>query len=197
MTSAKAAAPAPGISASDPREEIVLHLKPMRAFAMSLTKDWARADDIVQDTIVKAWTNIDKFEPGTNMRAWLFTILRNTFYSSYRRAKREVADTDGVFSARLSEKPTHDGRLQLRDFEKALQTLPIEQREALILVGASGFSYEEAAMMCDVAVGTIKSRVNRARNHLSDVLGLKDETDFEMTDGATLAVVAMNSNLTR
>ncbi|MFQ6551621.1 RNA polymerase sigma factor [Aestuariibius insulae] len=182
---------------ADPRDEIVEHLKPMRAFAMSLTKDWAKADDIVQDTIVKAWTNIDKFEPGTNMRAWLFTILRNTFYSSYRKVKREVSDTDGVFSARLSEKPSHDGRLQMRDFERALSKLPIEQREALILVGASGFSYEEAAMTCGVAVGTIKSRVNRARNHLSALLDLKGDTNFEMTDEATLAVVAMNTSVTR
>ncbi len=197
MTTPRATTPKPAAArkaAPHPRDEIVEHLKPMRAFAMSLTKDWAKADDIVQDTIVKAWTNIDKFEPGTNMRAWLFTILRNTFYSSYRKVRREVADTDGAFSSRLSEKPSHDGRLQMRDFERALAKIPIEQREALILVGASGFSYEEAAATCGVAVGTIKSRVNRARNHLSEILGLTGEADFELTDEATLAVVAGGSS---
>ena len=88
-----------------PRDEIVTHLKPMRAFALSLTRDMSRADDLVQDTVVKAWTNIDKFQPGTNMRAWLFTILRNTFYSERRKARREVSDSDGVLRERSAEKP--------------------------------------------------------------------------------------------
>ena len=173
----------------DPRDEILDHLPSLRAFAMSLTRNSAQADDLVQDSIEKAWKNMDKFQPGSNMRAWLFTILRNTFYSHRRKARREVPDVDGILAESLSEKPEHDGRLAMKDFEKAFAHLPDEQREALILVGASGFSYEEAADMCGVAVGTIKSRINRGRNRLSELLGLGEDGSMELTDKATLAVV--------
>ena len=174
----------------DPRDELVDHLPALRAFALSLTRNGATADDLVQDTIVKAWTNIDKFQVGTNMRAWLFTILRNTFYSNCRKAKREVPDVDGVFTASLAEKPAHDGRLQLADFRRAFEQLPDEQREALILVGASGFSYEEAAEMCGCAIGTIKSRANRGRGKLAEILQLEEGEELTMTDNATVAVLA-------
>jgi RNA polymerase sigma-70 factor (ECF subfamily) len=176
----------------DPKDEMVLHLKPMRAFALSLTRDMARADDLVQDTVVKAWTNIEKFEPGTNMRAWLFTILRNTFYSDRRKARREVSDSEGVLTEQIAEKPAHDGRLAMADFRRAFEKLPDEQREALILVGAEGFSYEDAAMMCGCAVGTIKSRANRGRRKLAELLHLGENEAMEMTDQATLAVIARN-----
>ncbi len=182
------------MSNPDPRDELVDHLPAMRAFAMSLTRNSATADDMVQDTLVKAWTNIDKFEVGTNLRAWLFTILRNTYYSSRRKAKREVADVDGVFTESLSQKPDHDGRLQMADFRTAFAQLPDEQREALILVGASGFAYEEAANMCNVAVGTIKSRVNRGRAKLAELMHLNDDEAMELTDDATMAVVAARVN---
>jgi RNA polymerase sigma factor (sigma-70 family) len=178
------------MSDADPRDELVEHLPSMRAFAISLTRNGAIADDMVQDTVVKAWTNIDKFEVGTNMRAWLFTILRNTYYSSRRKANREVADIDGVFTESLAEKPAHDGHMQMTDFRKALSELKDEQREALLLVGASGFSYEEAAEMCGVAVGTIKSRTNRARARISELMGLKDDESLEMTDDATMSVIS-------
>ncbi|WP_299968775.1 RNA polymerase sigma factor [uncultured Roseobacter sp.] len=177
------------MSAEDPREALVEHLPAMRAFAISLTRNSATADDMVQDTLVKAWTNIEKFQPGTNMRAWLFTILRNTYYSSRRKAKREVADIDGVHTEALAEKPAHDGRLQMKDFRDAFAQLSDEQREALLLVGASGFSYEEAAEMCGVAVGTIKSRTNRARLRLSALLELDEDDALEMTDDATMSVL--------
>ncbi len=176
--------------ANDPRDEIVEHLTSLRAFARSLTRNHASADDLVQDTVVKAWSNIDKFQAGTNMRAWLFTILRNTFYSSRRKAVREVADVDGAMTAQLSEKPAHDGRLAMKDFAVAFEELPDEQREALLLVGASGFSYEEAADMCECAVGTIKSRVNRARKRLTEILELDEDDALEMTDAVTVAVVS-------
>ncbi len=156
---------------SDPKEELVTHLPAMRAFALSLTRNSAQADDLVQDTVVRAWTNLDKFQVGSNLRAWLFTILRNIFYSGRRRASREVEDVDGVFAATLTQLPAHDGRLELREFLEVFATLPDEQREALALVGASGFSYEEAAEMCGVAVGTVKSRANRARAKLAERLG--------------------------
>lgn len=178
------------MSGSDPRDELVDHLPAMRAFAISLTRNSATADDMVQDTLVKAWTNIEKFHVGSNMRAWLFTILRNTYYSSRRKARREVADVDGVFTESLAEKPAHDGHLQMNDFRTALGKLKDEQREALLLVGASGFSYEEAAEMCGVAVGTVKSRVNRARSQLVELLGLSEDEAMEMTDDATMSVLS-------
>ena len=175
---------------ADPRDEIVEHLPALRAFSFSLTRNGALADDMVQDTLVKAWTEIGTFEQGTNMRAWLFTILRNTYYSNRRKAGREVSDSEGVFTESLSEKPAHDGRLQMADFRRAFILLSDEQREALILVGAQGFSYEEAAETCGVAVGTIKSRVNRARARLSELLQLDENDELEMTDQATMAVVS-------
>lgn len=177
-------------SARDPREEVVEHLPAMRAFAASLTRNSAAADDLVQDTIVKAWKNFDKFQEGTNLRAWLFTILRNTFYSDLRKKKREVEDVDGVMAETLSEKPHHDGRLAMADFEKVFVQLPVEQREALILVGASGMSYEEAAETCGVAIGTIKSRINRGRARLAELLDINEEDNIELTDQATMAVVS-------
>lgn len=178
------------MSGADPRDELVDHLPAMRAFAMSLTRNSAIADDMVQDTLVKAWTNIEKFQAGTNMRAWLFTILRNTYYSNRRKAKREVPDVDGVLTENLAEKPAHDGHMQMADFRRALLQLKDEQREALLLVGASGFSYEEAAEMCGVAVGTIKSRTNRARAQLAEILGHSDSDSMEMTDDATMSVIS-------
>lgn len=181
----------------DPRDELVDHLPALRAFALSLTRDGSSADDLVQDTIVKAWTHIDKFQPGTNLRAWLFTILRNTFYSSRRKVRREVSDTDGIYAAQLSTRPDHDGRLALNDFRKAFEKLPDEQREALILVGASGFSYEEAANMTGVAVGTVKSRANRGRRRLAELLHMEEGEELDMTDRTTLAVMSQHGPVLR
>jgi len=177
------------MSAPDPKDELVTHLPALRAFALSLTRNRATADDMMQDTVLKAWSNIGKFEPGTNMRAWLFTILRNNFYTSRRKLNREVADIDNVYAENLAVKPEHDGRLQMMDFKQAFAQLPDEHREALILVGANGFSYEEASEMCGVATGTMKSRVSRARNNLSELLKLEEDETLELTDTATLAVV--------
>ncbi len=176
-------------AAVDPRDEIVRFLGPMRAFALSLTRNGASADDLVQDTIVKAWKNFGSFTPGTNLQAWLFTILRNTFYSDRRKARFEVEDVDGVFSAQLSEKPAHDGKLALNDFFAAFVKLPVDQREALALVGASGYSYEEAAETCGVAVGTIKSRLNRGRKALVEMLHMSNEQSVELTDTVTMSIV--------
>ncbi len=174
----------------DPRDEIVTHLPAMRAFALSLTRNPSQADDLVQDAVIKAWKNLGSFQVGTNMRAWLFTILRNTFYSDRRKRKREVQDSDGAFAATLAEKPEHDGRLAMADFEAAFVQLGPEQREALMLVGAMGFSYEEAAETCNVAVGTIKSRVNRARLRLAELMELDAGESIETTDQETLAVIS-------
>ncbi len=174
----------------DPRDELPSHLPALRAFAISLSGDVSSADDLVQETIVKAWTNMDKFQAGTNLRAWLFTILRNTFFSVKRKRKREVADPDGIHASKLYEKPAHDGRLAFNDFRRVFNELSPEHREVLILAGASGFSYEEVAEMTGVAVGTVKSRVNRARARLCELLGLKaGEDPISDVDAGTLAVL--------
>jgi RNA polymerase sigma-70 factor, ECF subfamily len=175
---------------ADPREMLVDHLPSLRAFAMSLTRNRSSADDLVQDTLVKAWTNFEKFATGTNMQAWLFTILRNTYYSSLRKRRREIADPDGVHAQGLAVKPDHDGRLAYRDFQNAFDQLSPEHREVLTLVGASGFSCEEAAEMMGVAVGTVKSRASRARGRLSQLMGLGEGEDiFSGVDQANLAVL--------
>jgi len=175
---------------ADPRDEITLYLSSLRAFAISLTRNMAAADDLVQDTIVKGWTNIDKFQPGTNMQAWLFTILRNTFYSDRRKNRREVPDPEGIHAATLFEKPEHDGKLAFNDFQRAFDQLSPEHREVLILVGASGFSCEQASVMMGVAVGTVKSRTSRARKRLSELMGLAEGEEFmSQSDAVTEAVM--------
>jgi len=162
------------------RDDLVAQIGSLRAFAVSLCGDRERADDLVQETLFKAWNHLDSFKEGTNLKAWLFTILRNTYFSERRKRKREVEDADGSYAARLSSRPEQDGHMDMRDFQEALSQLPDDQREALILVGAAGFSYEEAAEISRCAVGTIKSRVNRARNRLADTLQL-DETDEDQS----------------
>ena len=179
--------PLPG-SHPDPRDQIADHIPSLRAFAISLTRNGAAADDLVQDTIVRAWTNIEKFTPGTDLRAWLFTILRNLFYSQRRKAVREVADPDGIHAATLTVRPAHDGRLAFNDFRAAFDQLSPEHREVLILVGANGYSCEEAAQMMGVAVGTVKSRTNRARARLCEIMGLAGcDDDFARPDAIALA----------
>ena len=182
--------PAPTAPSGDPRDDLPLYLSSLRAFAISLTRNVASADDLVQDTIVKAWTNIDKFTVGTNLQAWLFTILRNTFYSGLRKTRREVADPDGIHAQSLFVKPDHDGRLAYADFERAFAKLSPEHREVLILVGASGFSCDEAAEMIGVATGTVKSRTNRARKRLAELMSLVEGEDvLAGMDASTLAVM--------
>lgn len=160
------------------RQGLISFLPNLRAFAIALCGDADRADDLVQDTMLKAWNSLDTFEEGTNLRAWLFTILRNTYFSECRRRRREVPDNDGEYVAQLCVPPSQHGRVDAQDLLKALARLTDDQREALILVGAEGFAYEEAATICDCAVGTIKSRVNRARNRLADILGVEAAQDF-------------------
>jgi RNA polymerase sigma-70 factor (ECF subfamily) len=158
-------------------QDIMLAAVPsLRAFAMSLSGRFDRADDLVQGTLVRALANIHSFTPGTNMSAWLFTILRNQFRSEYRKRRREVEDTDGGYLDSLKSAPEQHGRLEFKELFAALAKLPLEQREALLLVGASGFHYDDAAAICKTAAGTIKSRVNRARKLLAELLELDDAT---------------------
>ncbi len=121
--------------------------------------------------MLKAWSNRNQFQVGSNLKAWLFTILRNQYYSELRHRKFEVEDPDGVCAATLSVAPDHDQKLELQDLSRALGQLPEDQREALLLVCASGLSYEQAAQVCDCAVGTIKSRIARGRDRLVVLLG--------------------------
>lgn len=139
----------------------------LRAFARSLAHDPDTADDLVQETMARAWEKHHQFQEGTNLRAWLFTILRNTFYSRTRKASREVEDPEGLHAQKLSTPPAQLAHIEFQDFLGAFEKLSPEHREALMLVGASGLAYDEAAAVCGVAVGTMKSRVNRARAALA------------------------------
>ena len=160
------------------RKAVLGAVPSLRAFAISLCGNVDRADDLVQETLMRAIANIDSFQPGTNMSAWLFTILRNHFRSEYRKRRREVEDSEGRYAETLKSQPEQYGHVEFREFRKALTQLPADQREALVLVGASGFSYEEAAHICGCAVGTIKSRVNRARTRLAELMSIEAADDF-------------------
>ncbi|MGF0539486.1 RNA polymerase sigma factor [Agrobacterium sp. ES01] len=160
------------------KRQLLATIPSLRAFAASLCGQYDRADDLVQETVVKAWTKQESFELGTNIKAWLFTILRNEFYSQMRKKGREVSDPDGHYTSQLSIHPNQYGSMDMKDFMKALDQIGEEQREAIVLVCASGFSYEEAAEICGCAVGTIKSRINRARGRLQELLGIDNEDEF-------------------
>jgi len=151
-------------------EEMVQLVPQLHTFARSLCRDGVRADDLVQEALLRAIDNIERFKPGTNLKAWLFTIVRNEHYSQLRRRKFEAHDVSSDLLPEPSVPPDHDGELELRDLNRALAVLSPGQRAALILVSASGFSYEEAAAICGCAVGTIKSRVARARTALLAML---------------------------
>jgi RNA polymerase sigma-70 factor (ECF subfamily) len=167
-----------GESASGLKAALIAEIPPLRAFAISLSGDPDRADDLVQEALMKAWAARASFQAGTSLRAWLFTILRNVFFSQYRKRRREVQDVDGAAAGQLASLPDQDVRLALEDLRSALDRLPPDQREALILIGASGFSYEEAAEICGCAVGTVKSRVNRARVRLLELMAVASADDF-------------------
>jgi RNA polymerase sigma-70 factor, ECF subfamily len=152
------------------RDQLLAAVPRLRAFAVSLCGNIDRADDLVQETLMRALANIDGFRPGTNLNAWLFTILRNHFRSEYRKRRREVEDVDGNHSDTLVSQPEQMGKIEMAEFRAALAKLPEDQREALLLVGASGFSYEEAAAICGCAIGTIKSRLSRGRSHLAQLM---------------------------
>jgi RNA polymerase sigma-70 factor (ECF subfamily) len=148
-------------------EAVVPHL---RAFARGLCGRADMADDLVQETLLKAWAARDRFEPGTSMRAWTFVILRNAYLTDMRRS-RFRGEYDETAAERILTAPAdQEEPIHLADLHRALLTLPSERREALLLVGAGGFSYEEAAQICNCAVGTIKSRVGRARATLSRMI---------------------------
>ncbi len=157
-------------SSSEFQRELVALIPYLRAFSRVLCKGKAIAEDMAQEALAKAWRSQDHFEPGTNLKAWLFTILRNEIYSHGRRAWRE-AHWDQDQAESIAAPPSEqEWAMNLSDTTRALATLPLEQREALILVAAGGFSYEDAASICDTALGTVKSRVARGRAALAEIL---------------------------
>ena len=175
----------------DFKSGLIMAIPSLRAFAISLTGKPDRADDLVQETMMKAWAGQNSFKEGTNLKAWLYTILRNEFYTVYRKRKREVEDADGKIAENVGTLPEQHGVLDLADMQVALQKLPDEQREALLLVTASDLSYDEAAAVCGVAPGTIKSRVNRARTRLGEILQIDDTSKLGENP---VIIAAMSSN---
>ncbi len=168
------------------RAELVGLIPHLRAFARSLCKDPTAADDLAQEALAKAWKARESFEPGTSLKAWTFMILRNQFYSEKRRSWRSAPlDTEVAENTLLAaDNPT--APMELLELRAALNKLPADQRDALILVGAGGMAYEEAAQVCQVAVGTIKSRVSRARKALEVMLnetGSRNPAEHEIGAG--------------
>jgi RNA polymerase sigma-70 factor (ECF subfamily) len=155
---------------ADFKRELTQVVPHLRAFARGLCGRPDMADDLVQEAMLKAWAAQDRFEPGTSMRAWTFVILRNAYLTELRRNRFRGDYDEGVAERILTAPAGQEEPIHLSDMHRALLTLPAERREALLLVGAGGFSYEEAAQICDCAVGTIKSRVGRARATLNTML---------------------------
>jgi RNA polymerase sigma-70 factor (ECF subfamily) len=152
------------------RDDLLAALPGLRTFAMSLVANSARADDLVQETLLKAWASQHRFLPGTNLMAWLFTILRNQFYTECRKAKREVEDADGAEAAKIITLPSQEHGIELQKVWTLLEKLPPAQREALLLVAGQGLTYEAAANLLGTQTGTMKSRVSRARAFLAESL---------------------------
>ncbi|MDF2495209.1 MAG: polymerase subunit sigma-70 [Sphingomonas sp.] len=166
------------VSLSDPefKKQLAQVIPHLRAFGRSLSGNRDLADDLVQETLLKAWAARKRFQAGTNMRAWTFIILRNLYLSQMRRARFKGEWDDLVADRLLAAPASQDKHVELADMQRALLHLPQPQREALILVGAGGFAYEEAAEICGVAVGTIKSRVARGRVALEALMSGSDMT---------------------
>jgi RNA polymerase sigma-70 factor, ECF subfamily len=151
------------------RDDLLDTIPKLRAYSISLCRTTGKGDDLVQETLAKALANAHNFEPGSNMIAWLYTILRNEFYSEYRKRRREVEDNEGRHASRLRVSPSQEGHVYLLDVRDALDRLTAEHREALML-SVTGLSYDEAAAVCGCAVGTMKSRTSRARDRLAQML---------------------------
>ena len=175
---AKAKKPVEALSDRDFRHELNTVAPHLRAFARGLCGDADRADDLAQEAMMRSWAARDRFAAGTNFKAWTFTILRNHFYSEARRA-RFHGEYDEVAAERILRAPAaQEGALELRDVLRALDAIPDNYREALILAAAGNLSYEEIAEICDIALGTVKSRICRARNMLSKVIESGQMPDF-------------------
>ena len=160
-----------GGTIDDMRHAVVPLLPPMRAFARSLTRNAAEADDLVQEALLRAIANVGQFRPGTNLKAWLFTILRNTHYSTIQKRRREGALLeDAAAVEEIAPAATRTWSVTAHSLGQALDQLPVNQREIVVLIGGLGLSYEEAADVTGSAIGTVKSRLNRARARLLEIM---------------------------
>lgn len=160
------------------KAELASLIPHLRAFARSLCHNATLADDLAQEAMLKAWKARERYIPGTNMKAWAFTILRNHFYSEKRRSWRRQSLDPEIAEATLVAEDTNTDSLELLSLRNALDKLPDDQREVLILVGAGGMAYEEVAEICGCAVGTVKSRVSRGRKALAELM---EQTDASFT----------------
>jgi RNA polymerase sigma-70 factor, ECF subfamily len=148
------------------REALIQAMPSLRAFAISLSRDRNEADDLVQETLIRAWNSLGDFQEGTNFKAWLFTILRNNFYNGLRKLKHQTEYAKSMDNSHFIEPASQEKKLEFEDVIRGLGVLPPDQREALILVTVENMSYEEVATICGCPIGTVKSRVNRARARL-------------------------------
>jgi RNA polymerase sigma factor (sigma-70 family) len=158
--------------------EIIQMIPPLRAFARTFCPNPTDADDLVQETLLKGIANIHQFRPGTSMKSWLFTIMRNTFYTRIKVYKRECPAAADCVSGRPTSMPSQDWTLRGHEIARAIQKLPYEQREVLILISMLGMSYLDTAEICGCAMGTVKSRLNRARQNLVEISGEREPSDM-------------------
>ena len=170
---------------ADTRSRVAAEIPRLRRYARALTRDVTTADDLVQDCLTRAMSKSHLWHPGTDLRAWLFTILHNQYVNQVRRAVREgrmAVLSDIGLEPVLTSAPNQEKRLELRDLERALAKLPVEQRSPLLLVGMEGMRYEEAAAILGVAVGTIRSRLSRGREALRQLMGVENEPEKAALD---------------
>jgi len=151
-------------------EEMLALAPKLRGYAWVLTRDSCDADDLVQETLMRAWQFRNTYRPGSNLKAWMCRILRNAYLAGVSGKPKIVADIDGLFASRLAQEADQEWRVRFGELLGALAQLPEQNREALLLVASSGFTYDEAAHICDCSIGTIKSRVSRARERLAELM---------------------------
>ena len=168
----------PPAARAELNKQLLSLIPSLRAFAHVLTRNHSEVDDLVQDTLVKAISNIHQFTPGTNLRAWLFTIERNTFYTAHQQRRRQ-ATTSLDDTRTVGVSPSQEWSVRVSAVHDAVLQLPAEQREALLLVAGAGMTYDEAAAVCQCALGTIKSRINRARHRLEELLEVEGTAFLE------------------
>jgi RNA polymerase sigma-70 factor (ECF subfamily) len=149
---------------------VVKEIPYLRAFAIAMAGNRVSAEDLVQETLVKAWSHHDSFQEGTNLRGWLVTILRNTYFTEYRKHQREVQDSDGVFASRIGVDGGQQIRVEMNQVRAAIGRLPEDQREVLMMTAVQELTYEEASALLNLPMGTVKSRLNRARARLVEML---------------------------
>jgi RNA polymerase sigma-70 factor (ECF subfamily) len=171
------------------QDQLIAMIPQMRAFAGSLCHDPSRADDLAQDALASAWRRRDSYTPGTNLRAWLFMIIRNQFYSDKRRAWRMTQLDPKAAEETLVTETNPTAALELDDLRRALLALTDEQRQALTLIGVAGLGYADAAMVCHCAEGTIKSRVSRARQRLTAILAKGELVGDRRVPGQAMAMI--------